>query len=302
MLHTVRRHHPTEHRSIRLRWLVVLVVSLLLWLSAGTVRAQFAGDVPEVAREFIERVRRLDGESLRMCVYDGGVSSRLDRRVAEAIGDMLLVNVDIVSVPSAIQVPGIEFVPISEDELYIYLSNDCDGFLGFALASDVYPDWLTFTRPYVSTSFSVLTTHEGYQRLGDVEPGRRIGTTLLSEADLQLLTYNNALSTERRWRRIPYSFASLLLERLHDGSVDAALMWTPSWAWLQEGGGEVTDTIRVIAPNPLTMPTRDLGIILRSNETFIRNAFDQAIAAMIGFGVLDELYDDVGFPGTVPEH
>jgi hypothetical protein len=291
---------PYPHDSNRLRRLGVFFAGLVLWLTSATVHAQFAGEVPEVAREFIERVRRLDGESLRMCVYDGGLTARLDRRIAETIGDVLLVNVDIVSIPSAISVPGIEFVPISEDELYIYLNNDCDGFLGFVLAADVYPDWLTFTRPYVSTTFSVLTTHEGYERLGAFEAGRLIGTTLLSEADLQLLGYNNALSADRRWRRIPYSFASLLLERLVDGSVDAALMWTPSWAWLQDVGETPTDAVRVISASPLTLPTRDLGIILRSNETFIRNALDQAIAAMISFDVLDELYEEVGFPGSVP--
>lgn len=285
--------------SIALKPIHISAVIALIF-SCQLANAQFAGEVPEVAREFIERVRRIDGENLRLCVYDDGLSAQLDRRVAEAIGDVLLVNVSIVSIPAAIRVPGIEFVPISEDELYIYLNNDCEGFMGITLASDVYPDWLTFTRPYVSTTFSVLTLDEHLRRLGDLPPREIIGTTMLSEADLRLIAYNNALSEERRWRRFPYNFASLLYERLVDGTVDAAIMWTPSWAWIQAQGEFSIDGVRLVEAAPLSLPTREIGIILRSNETFIRNALDQAIEALDRFGMLAELYETAGFPGAVP--
>lgn len=285
--------------STRVRPALVGAAIALMW-SSQLAFGQFAGEVPEVAREFIERVRRIDGEHLRLCVYDDGLSAQVDRQVAQAIGDVLLVNVSIVSVPAAIRVPGIEFVPITEDELYIYLNNDCEGFMGITLAADVYPDWLTFTRPYVSTTFSVLTMDERVRRLGDLPPRQIIGTTMLSEADLRLISYNNALSEERRWRRFPYNFASLLYQRLVDGTVDAAIMWTPSWAWIQAQGEFSVDGVHIVEPAPLSLPTRDIGIILRSNETFIRSALDQAIEALDRFGMLEELYETAGFPGAVP--
>jgi polar amino acid transport system substrate-binding protein len=288
--------HPRSRRIPRYALLCALVVAS--WVPHA--QAQFAGEIPNVPAEFIQRFRQVDGELLRLCVYDDGVGGALDRRVAEAIGEMLLVEVRIVSMFSPIQVVGIEFVPISEDELFIYLNNDCDGVMGMVLAGDVYPEWLTFTRPYVTSGFVAVTIDAGLGRLADLPPGERIGATMLSEADLQLISFNNALASERRWRRIPYNFATVLVERVLDGSVAAALVWEPSLRWMAINQVHPVGDLRLISTAPLTIPRRQVGIVLRSNETALRYALDQAIEALAQAGLLQQLYHELDYPGQVP--
>lgn len=269
------------------------VVLFLAWV--GLVLAQ--GDAsgrPDLAEEFLDRTRYLEGDAIRFCVYDRAITLELDRAIAAAIGEALLVRSEIVEVSTPIAVEGIDFFPFSEDELYIFLTNDCQAFMGFTLAPNVYPNWLTFSRPYATTEF-VAVARAGYLSALDSMPsGSVVGTTMLSEADVRLASYLSALPEAERWRRFPYPHAPILLERLADGTLDAALLWAPALAKFGDSRFETVPFERFV------LPIRSLSIALPVEDAFLRTALDAALAALADDGSLDTIYRSLGMPATVP--
>lgn len=269
---------------------------VVVWLAwVGLVLAQ--GDAsgrPDLAEEFLDRTRYLEGDAIRFCVYDDAITVELDRAVAAAIGDALLVRSEIVEISTPIAVEGIDFFPFSEDELYIFLTNDCQAFMGFTLAPNVYPTWLTFSRPYATTEF-VAVARAGYLTSLDSMPsGSIVGTTMLSEADVRFTAYLSTLPEATRWRRFPYPHAPILLERLADGTLDAALLWAPAFAKYGD------DRLETVPFERFALPTRGLGIALPVEDAFLRAALDAALGALADDGTLDAIFDSVGVPATVP--
>ena len=128
----------------------------------------------------------MEGDRLRFCIHPSGITGALDREVAQAVGQVLLVEVEIYEVHPIIDIPGLGHIPISEDDLFVYLTNHCDAFLGFTLGSGVYDPWVTISRPYVLTRFVAVTTEQGPARLGDLASGGIVGTTMLTEGDAQV--------------------------------------------------------------------------------------------------------------------
>lgn len=270
---------------------------MLLSVVTGQVAPPSDGAPPDVPQEYIQRFRRLQGDRVRFCIYPDGLTGELDRQVALAIGETLLIETEIYEVSSFIKIPGLGTIPISEDELFVHLTNNCDAFLGFTLGTGVYDPWITISQPYVSTRFVAVTLDERLERLGDLPAGEVVGTTMLTEGDAQVGSYIRSLPQDRRWRHAPYPYATILIERLVDGDVDVAVAWEPAVAFAAELHGA---DVREVAADPVSLPRRDVGIVLRSDQLFVRDAVDAAIAAMIEDGVLDAIYERTGFPGTLP--
>lgn len=278
-----------------------MVAAVCALLTVGIVSAQVAppsdGAPPDVPRDYIERYRRMDGEMLRFCIHPKGITGDLDLAVAHAIGQTLLLEVEIYEVHPIIDIPGLAGIPISEDELFVYLTNHCDAFLGFTLGAGVYDPWVTISRPYVQTRFIAVTTEDGPSRLSDLPPGGIVGTTMLTEGDAQVGAYVRSLPEERRWRRFPYPHAPLLIERLVDGTVEVGVAWEPAvWFAADMLGAQVHE----IPSDPVSLPSRGVGMVLRSDQLFVRDAVDSAIAALLQDGTLQEIYEQVGFPGQQP--
>lgn len=255
------------------------------------------GAPPDVPYDYLSPSRRLLGDVLRLCVYTEGLTAKLDLAVAQAVADALLLKPEIHEVTHFIKIPGYDAIPISEADLYVYLHNHCDAFLGFTLGPDIYDPWLTVTRPYVTTRFIAVTMDPELQRLGDLPSGAVVGTVMVSEGDVSVGAYLNSLPEERRWRRFPYPYAPVLIERLADGTVAAAVGWEPAFWFSYEIHGVQP---REIPGDPVAMPTRDVGMVLRSDQLYVRDAIDAAIAELAADGTLQRIYEEVGFPGTVP--
>src|SRR5699024_4215776 len=102
--------------------------------------AQNFGVLPEIPRELLDSRTILDGDEITFCYYEHSINAALDMAVAEAIGSMLLLTTNLHSTSGPINVPGIDFIPIGIDDLFILLTNDCDAFMGFTLASGAYPE------------------------------------------------------------------------------------------------------------------------------------------------------------------
>src|SRR4051794_25813185 len=123
-------------------------------------------DLPSISSEFLTRETLLDGDAIRFCVYDGSATGAYDRKVAQLLGDALFLEVEFFDVEPPIVVPGLDTIPISLEDLFIFLTNECDAFMGMELAPEVYPVWMNLTRPYLTAPYVALVRDGEYTDLG----------------------------------------------------------------------------------------------------------------------------------------
>jgi polar amino acid transport system substrate-binding protein len=81
------------------------------------------------------------------------------------------------------------------------------------------------------------------------------------------------------------------------GTTGAALVWAPA-LWALQAREQEFAKLRVVAPAPLPVSTADVGAALLSNEPFMRNGVDRAIASLTADGTLEALLRDSRFPAT----
>lgn len=267
-----------------------LILAAMIW--AASVAGAWA-QVPWVPPEYLSNVRRLQVSSITFCIYVDGPTAEFDRAVAMEIAAMLLLE------PQFLELVRPPFRLTDDDlveELYILLTDHCDGILGLSLIADSYPDWIGLTRPYYWTPYVLAVTDSNYRRLSDIPRDKAIGSRLLTQADMEFISFLSTLPTDQRWRRIPYINDRLLVERLLDGTIAGALFWAP--ALYEATGGNPDDLgIRIASVSPLRGLERPVGIGVRSSDSFLRLMLDEAIAALTEDGIIDELLERTGMLG-----
>lgn len=232
--------------------------------------------------------RRFDESQLRYCV---------DRRdpaweVAAEIGDTLAAG--LLLEPQRYVVES-DIVAQDITAVYEVMLEHCDVHMDFKLIPEGYPEWLTITRPYYETEYVFVAA--GVDALTDLPPGRPIGAEAGTLAHLRLMSYVRALPAEDRWPVFPMGTTELALQSLLDGTVDAALVWAPA-LWANQRANPAYADFDVMDPAPL-QPTRlGVGAILLSDQTFLRNALDEAIAALTADGTIQAILDEYAFPAT----
>jgi len=277
--------------------LAPIAACLFLGVFGAPAVAQSMTELPDISREFLNLQNRLEGDTIRFCVYGASAIGEYDRAVAQLLGDALLLEVEIHEVEPPIAVEGLDTIPISLEDLFILLTNDCDGFLGIELAPDVYPEWLTFTRAYFTAPYVVAVREGSFESFAQLPPGAPIATQSLSTGDIQFGAFNTNLPEAERLSRRPYPHTILQLERLRDETVDAAVVWRP---WLERNEADMAG-LATLPATQLALPSRPMGIALRSRDTYLRTSLDQAIAQLEADGLLDQLYGELYRPvGTQP--
>ena len=79
---------------------------------------------------------------------------------------------------------------------------------------------------------------------------------------------------------------------------DVALVWAPAlWAEQREDSRPTPICTSSNLP-PLPPTTLGVGALLLSNQTFLRSAVDQAIAALRADGSIDRILQSYGFPAS----
>ncbi len=273
---------------------------LWLWSWLGLALAQGGVVRPDVPSEFLDFTRRLQGDSLTICVNAESILAPFEVDLARAIGDALLLSVEIKEVSGHRAPPILDYrFPVNEDELYILLHNDCQMMTGFLLSESRFADWLTLSRPYVELGFVLVTREERVASLADLVPGSRVGTKILSTVDIAFTILNDRRSEGMRWRRIPYPDNRLLIDRLVEGELEAILVWEPG-LYAGVGGDLQAAGLRAIDPQPLAPPTQRFGAVFLSREGFLRSAVDQAIHVLIDDGTIARLLEVHGVPGRAP--
>jgi polar amino acid transport system substrate-binding protein len=262
---------------------------LLLAVAGWVATVAAAQGIPYVPPELYQEVRRVQGDTITFCIWPvHSPTAALDRRVAQAIGEVLLVDVALVEFTARGDLPPDEFL----EEVYIQLGTQCDAIGGFILAADNYPEWLVPTRPYLYAPYLAIVREDSpYARLGDVPGGAIIGSQVYTQGDLQLQHYLASVSEGARWRRFPYGSMVHMAGHLRQGTLEAGLVWQPSWAAVVAGG---VGGLRAVPTAPLPTTVSGVGFVGRSTNTFLRSALDSAIAAMDAEGMLVDLADRAG--------
>lgn len=283
------------------RTFLLAALSFCLLSVPGTTVAQADLGRPNVPPEFLDFTRRLQGDSLVVCVNSESILAPFEIDLARAIGDALLVAVEINQVVGYHAPPILDYrFPVNEEELFVLLYNDCQMMTGFLLSESRFADWLTISTPYLEMGFVIATgVANPASALADLAPGSRIGTKVISAADLAFTNINLNLAEALRWRRIPYPDNQMLIEKLHGGEVDAILVWE---AGLMAGTNNDLDSagFQVIASHPLVLPTQRFGAVLLDRDAFLRHAVDEAIRALAQDGTIDQLLRLHGLPGAAP--
>lgn len=249
------------------------------------------GQVPELPPQwFPERAPSVSGQTIRFCIDEREPGHSVDRAIAEAIAQVLLVK------PVLVEVNREVIVETDFEKLYVDLVDRCTVYLGFKLYSEAYPNWLIFTRPFYEARFVVLGRTGSPTRLEDVPAGTRIGTVQGTMGDIRFLTYNNSLPASARWLRLPLGNPPLALAALGEGVVDALVIWEPWWWALRQTEVDFAE-FQVIEASVVSEPWIRIGGALLADRTTSQLMIDEALIALYSDGTIAHLLETVGFPG-----
>ena len=276
-----------------------LAGSLLALALAVPAAALAPGPVSAQEPEFFDKPyaegqwtygRRLDESQLRYCVDQRDPDWEVAGAIADAVALGLLLEPQRYVIESKI---------VQEDitRLYAVMLEHCDIHMGFKLIPGGYPNWVTVTRPYYETQYVFVTADPDVHALADVAPRRPIGATMGTSAHLRLVTFLAALPAEDRWPTYPMGTGDLALESLLNGTVDVALVWVPT-LWAKQREEPAYARLRVIDPNPLPPTALGVGALMLADETFLRTAVDEAIAALSADGTISAILNRWDFPAT----
>lgn len=260
-------------------------------LSPGPVSAQEPEfyDVPYAEGQWTYG-RRLDESQLRYCVDQRDPDWEVAGAIADAIALALLLEPHRYVVESKVVLEDIT-------KVYGVMLEHCDVHMGFKLIPEGYPNWVTLTRAYYETQYVFVTADPDIHALADVAPARPIGATMGTSAHIRLVSYLTALPAEDRWPTYPMGTNDLALESLLNGTVDVALVWATS-LWAKQREEPAYADLHVIDPNPLPPTTLGVGALMLADETFLRTAVDEAIAALSEDGTIAGILEKYGFPAT----
>lgn len=232
--------------------------------------------------------RRLDESQLRYCVDKREPDWEVAAEIADTIAAGLLLEPRRYEVERDMRTENIT-------KVYAIMLEHCDLHMGFKLIPQGYGDWAMLTRPYYESEYVFVSRDPGIERLGDLPPGRPIGATLGTSAHMRLVSYVVALPAESRWPAFPIGTSNQTLDALRDGTVDLALVWAPSF-WARKRSDPDFADYRIISSDPLPPTALGVGGLLLSNQTFLRTAIDEAIAALTADGTIGRILEAYDFP------
>lgn len=267
-------------------------LALALSLMAGASLAQSVEIVP---RELYTERMRQEGNKLIFCINPQGVLAQFERDLAEAVGQSLLADVQFYEIgerdwPTR-PLPYDYRLMLDEQQMFIMLAQECDGFMGFLL-SPSNPAWLTVTGAYLSAR-TVLTTHGEDAAFAEIPHGETIGVRMMAAGDNRLIQYLAARPETESWRRTPYPDNELLLERLADGTIAAGMIWEYG-LFGATGGDPAAAGYSYTYDLPFPVDPIEIGIATRSEDSYLNGLLSDAIAALEADGTIDDLLRENG--------
>jgi polar amino acid transport system substrate-binding protein len=279
---------PGAVRLPRLPLIAAAALAAAIALASPAAAQRGGGGAPApLPRDFyVDRLTR-QGDRIIFCVNQNAMMAEFERELAQLIGDVLLVDVEIYNVDPPLPTIPLDYrLPLLPEQLFLVLIDDCDAMFGFALAGN-YRDWITLSRPYIETHTSLVVADPAITAFGDVPRDRAFGTRAMNNGDMALITYLQALPEDDRWQRIGYFTNALLLERLFDGTVAGAVMWEPA-VYFATGGDLASAGLRLL-PLPFEPRPTSLGLAMLAEDVFLRTMLDDAIEVLVADGSVEAL-------------
>lgn len=258
-----------------------LPIFLLAMFGASGALAQ-----PMVQRDFYDGSIRDRGSRIIFCIWPDSPLADFDRAVATEIAGLHLLEAEFFEVD--LLNSGTQ--ELFEQQLFIHLMDDCDAVMGTSLDWRPLPEWLTVTRPYFELGHVLATRQNGITSPFDLPAGARVGSIMLSQADM---TFARALGGGADITRIPYDTAGNILEAIASGELDAGIVPVHALPLVSE---EFTDdgifVSRLTSPQIVTAP---IGMALLSRDAYLRDLLGDAIAALQADGTISALADQMGY-------
>lgn len=262
----------------------------LALVSSVVSAAALAQPLEIVPRDLYTERMRQEGNKLVFCINPEGVLAQFERDLAETIGQSLLADIEFYEVgerdwPTR-PLPYDYRIVLTEQQMYIMLMQECDGFMGFLLSAS-NPSWMTITAPYIRAR-TVLVTRAGTEGLQQVPHGDAIGVRMMAAGDNRLIQYLAARPEDQRWRRTPYPDNALMLERLADGTIGAGMIWEYG-LFGATGGDPAAAGYEYTYELPFPVDPIEVGIATRAEDTYLNGMLSDAIAALTADGTIDDL-------------
>jgi len=286
---------PTAATAWR-RPAIVAMLAALVCFASGTASAQGMEIPPRDTYQ--DRGRGGQGNKVALCVNGAAMMASFDAALARELASALLLTAEVIEVKTWRPTEPLDYrLPLLMEEIYIQFAEQCDGFMGFTLAQG-YPEWMTITRPYLTTRTLLVTTSPNYRKLADIPATRPLGTRILGGVDSQVAMYLQSMPEKSRWQRLAYYNNKVLIDRLLDGTVAAAFVWEP--ALYRATGGKPEAAGLHIIPSPFQPMQTELGIALRSHDAFLSVTLGQAIDSLRADGTIDRLLSEHGLAAPKP--
>lgn len=271
----------------------ILIATAAGLLSTAVALAQ-PSSVPWVPMDFLDLTRKLNDDDITVCLNKASALVELDRQVAQAIGDTLLLNVTFVELVSPVVPYKYDFrIPFPERGLYLEMTNKCQALMGLRLTAGGIPEWLTVSAPYYRSRSVFAVTDATQSDFAAFDIGQAIGSRLGAPGDTQLTAYLRSMGDTGRPKRVPYPSNEILLDKIADASVSAAFIWEPALFLASDGNPEqlgITHTFDA----PFASPVVEFGIAFPVQDTFLRGLFDEALRALVADDELASIIS--GFP------
>jgi len=262
------------------------------------VQAVFAQGAEIPPRDVYQDRGHTPGNKVALCVNGAAMMAPFEIALARELSSALLLTPQVTEIKTWRPTEPLDYrLPMTFEDIFIEFAERCDGFMGFTL-SQGYPEWMTITRPYLTTRTVLATMSPTYRRLADIPTSSPIGTRILGGVDNQTIMYLQSLPEKSRWRRLAYYNNRILIDRLLDGTVAAAFVWEPA-LYKATGGKPEAAGIHLITA-PFEPYETELGIALRSNERFLMKALGDAIESLRADGTIDRLLVAHGFAAAKP--
>lgn len=232
--------------------------------------------IPYVAPEFYNTIRPDHGNTLPLCLIPGSATEDFDREIAVSIAQILLLE------PLVVEL-DVDMDQLDErgiwPTIFTALSEECVGVLGVQIIrGETMPDWMTLSRPYLDAPYVLLTSHPATRSLADLPDGSRVGAPLYTPIDAELMGLIASGGSYAQLRRLPYDTPELMRMLFEAGDLDAAIVWQPHLT-SDALSGEAFYA-RSVPVDPLSESTRELAILLRSEDQMMRTLIDDAILAL----------------------
>ena len=272
------------------RFVIAIAASVL---STAVAVAQ-PSSVPWVPTDMAEQRRSLNDDEITICLNKTSALVELDRQVAQAVGDTLLLNVKFVELSSHFPPYKYDFrLPFAERDLYVEVTNKCQALMGMRLSTGGIPAWLTVSAPYYRSRSVFAVADAAQADFAALEAGQAIGSRLGAPGDTQFTAYLRSMDANTRPQRVPYPNNEVLLDKVKTGSVSAAFLWEPALFLAADGNPEnlgITSTFEA----PFASPVVEFGIAFPVQDTFLRGLVDEALSVLIADGEIDAIIS--GFP------